>query len=381
MNENRHYSLTKSDPFIGKLIFNKYRIIERIGKGSFGCIYKAIYKKKFYAIKFEEKKEEKYLQTIINEAYCMNNVKGPYVPYVKMYGSTDTHIFLIMELMGKSLEQLFNENQRKFSIRCVCNIGYQMIEILEFIHNKNIIHQDMKPDNFVIGLNDKKKYIYLLDFGLARRYKSPNTNRHYPLKEYEHMVGTSRYASINAMVAYSQSRRDDLEAIGYIFIYFLKGSLPWQGIAAKTKQEKNRKIMDKKKQTSAEELCDYLPRQFADYINYTRKLEYEQDPDYNYLRNLLVSVLNLYGYNFDCYYDWDTDTIIYNRNNFVDKQNINDIGKSDLNNNSNFGKINDTENINTNKSNNNNLNTNTIKKEVNLNYKVPKKNCECCIIY
>ena len=384
VNPYPYYSVTKPDPFIGKIIFNKYGILEKIGGGSFGSIYKAVYGNKFYAVKFEKKQKEEYQQTIINEAYCMKYLKGPFVPYVKMYGDTNTHFFLVMELMGKSLEDLFNENRRKFSIRCVCNIGYQMIEILEFIHNKNVIHQDMKPDNFVIGLNDKRKYIYLLDFGLARSYKSPKTNKHYPLEKYNHLVGTSRYASINAMVAYTQSRRDDLESIGYIFIYFLKGKLPWQGIPAKTKDEKYRKIKDKKQQTSAEELCDYLPGQFADYINYTRNLEYEQDPDYNYLKNLLVRVLNLYGYSIDCYYDWDTDTIKYNRSNYIykqNKQNINDIGKSSLKNNSNLGKINKAETMDTNQNNNIYFNSNTIKRELNINYKRPSKNCECCLIY
>ena len=197
-----------------------------------------------------------------------------------------------------------------------------MIEILEYIHNRNIIHRDIKPDNFVIGLNEKRKYIYILDFGLSKKYRNSKTLKHYPIIKSKNLTGTARYASINALNGLTQSRRDDLEAIGYVLLYFLRGRLPWQGIPVRTKEERYKKIMDKKIATSAEELCQGFPQQFTDFINYTRQLQYEQDPDYYYLKNLFLKVLNNQGFKIDCYYDWDKQTIIYNRNfNVVEKNN------------------------------------------------------------
>ena len=203
-----------------------------------------------------------------------------------------------------------------------------MIEIAEFIHENHIIHRDIKPDNFVIGLNDKRKYIYLTDFGLCKKYRSAKTKVHYSKSQNKSLIGTARYASINALNGETQSRRDDLESIGYVLIYFLKGRLPWQGIKAKEKKERYRKILEKKVEISAEVLCEGFPREFANYINYTRKLEYEEDPDYNkFLKSLFISILKRENNELDCFYDWDPDTIIYTRKFIRPKNgyNINDI--------------------------------------------------------
>jgi len=193
------------------------------------------------------------------------------------------------------------------SVRCVCNLGYQMIEIIEFIHNKHIIHRDIKPDNFVMGKGIKSKYLYLLDFGLAKKYRSSSTLKHYPLVKKKHLTGTARYASINALNGYTQSRRDDLEAIGYVLVYFLLGRLPWQGMLNKNKDERYMKIMEIKRDTDPHDLCKGLPVQFEKYISYTRNLEYEQDPDYSMLKQLFLKVLSDEGLSFDHYYDWDSD--------------------------------------------------------------------------
>ena len=125
-----------------------------------------------------------------------------------------------------------------------------------------------------------------------------------------------------------QSRRDDLESIGYVLIYFLKGRLPWQGIKAKEKEERYRKILEKKMEISAEDLCEGFPREFANYINYTRRLKYDEDPDYNnFLKSSFISILKRDNNILDCFYDWDPDTIIYTRKFIRPKNgyNINDI--------------------------------------------------------
>ena len=178
---------------------------------------------------------------------------------------------------------------------------------MEEIHNKNIIHRDIKPDNFVMGKGDKSKYLYLLDFGLSKKYRSSSTLKHYQLIKGKKLTGTARYASINALNGMTQSRRDDLEAIGYVLMYFLLGKLPWQGLPAQNKDERYLRIMEVKRDTKPEDLCKGFPHEFETYVSYTRNLEYEQDPDYDMLKNLFLKVLRDEGYALDYYYDWDID--------------------------------------------------------------------------
>ena len=152
-----------------------------------------------------------------------------------------------MELLGKSLDILFQEQKKKFSIKTVSMIGIQMLERIEFIHNKYIIHRDIKPDNFLMGLDTKSHIIYLLDFGLSKKYRSTKTKQHIKFTSNNKLTGTARYASINALNGNEQSRRDDLEAIGYVLIFFLKGNLPWQGLKVNKGEDRYKKIYIKKK--------------------------------------------------------------------------------------------------------------------------------------
>ena len=155
---------------------------------------------------------------------------------------------------------------------------------LQYIHEKHIIHRDIKPDNFVMGANEYNAHLYLLDFGLAKKYRSSRTLIQYPLIKKKKLTGTARYASIHALEAYEQSRRDDLESVGYVLMYFLRGELPWQGLKVKSKEDRYKKILEKKKEVSSEELCKNFPHEFFEYVDYTKKLEYEENPDYDMLR-------------------------------------------------------------------------------------------------
>ena len=295
-----------NDPLIGTFLFHKYLLVKKLGQGSFGSIYSAKENNNWHAIKFENKNKGQNL--LENEAYIMHYLNGLRIPSIKSFGYSGDYNVLIMELMGKSLEYLFENNpNKKMSIRCVCNLGYQMIEIMEEIHNKNIIHRDIKPDNFVMGRGDKSKYLYLLDFGLSKKYRSSSTLKHYQLIKGKKLTGTARYASINALNGITQSRRDDLEAIGYVLMYFLLGKLPWQGLPAQNKDERYLRIMEVKRDTKPEDLCKGFPHEFETYVSYTRNLEYEQDPDYDLLKNLFLKVLKDEGYYLDYYYDWDND--------------------------------------------------------------------------
>ena len=293
----------KSDPMIGRIFFNKYTLIKKLGEGSFGSIYSAKSQHNWYAIKLENKNRSQYL--LENEAYIMSYLQGKRIPFIKSFGYSGDYNVLVMELMGKSLEQIFeNLPIKKMSVNCVAKLGLQMVDILEHIHDKHIIHRDIKPDNFVMGRGEKSKYLYLLDFGLAKKYRSSTTLKHYPMIKKKNLTGTARYASINALNGLTQSRRDDLEAVGYVLLYFLRGKLPWQGLHMKKKEDRYHKIMEIKIMTKPSELCEGFPKEFEDYVEYTRNLEYEQDPNYSYLKNLFNSILKE-DKNSENYYDWD----------------------------------------------------------------------------
>ena len=284
-----------------KIFFNKYHCIERLGSGSFGKIYKAEYKNNYFALKFEERNNNH--NVLKNEAEVLNYLKIPQTPGIISYGYSGKYNILVMQLLDKSLEKLLS-HLKKFSIKTVCMLAIQMITILENMHSKHIIHRDIKPDNFVMGKDDNSKYVYLLDFGLAKKFRSSKTLEQLKMINKKRLTGTVRYASINASIGYEQSRRDDLEGVSYVLLYLARGNLPWQGMPGKDKQERQRKILEKKKSTTPSELCEGFPKEFEQYCEYCRNLKYEEEPDYNLMRKWFYDVLNSNNFQLDFIYDW-----------------------------------------------------------------------------
>ncbi|CAB3378895.1 Hypothetical predicted protein [Cloeon dipterum] len=224
---------------------------------------------------------------------------------IKWCGSEGDYNVMVMELLGPSLEDLFNFCSRRFSLKTVLLLADQLISRIDFIHSRNFIHRDIKPDNFLMGLGKKGNLVYIIDFGLAKKYRDGRTHQHILYRENKNLTGTARYASISTHLGIEQSRRDDLESLGYVLMYFNRGSLPWQGLKAATKRQKYERISEKKMGTPIEELTRGYPAEFATYLYYCRSLRFEERPDYNYLRQMFRSLFHRQGFTYDYVFDWN----------------------------------------------------------------------------
>ena len=309
------------DPLLHKKYFLKYRTIKKIGEGSFGKVYKAEYNNELYAVKFEEKDSGQNL--LETESAIMDYLRGPYIPKIKTYGYNEKYYILVMDLMGRSLEKIFNINKKKsFSVKTTALLAYKIISILKYIHDRHIIHRDIKPDNFVVGRNEDNANLFLLDFGLAKKFRSSKTLEHYPYIKKKKLTGTARYASIHALEEMEQSRRDDLEGACYVLIYFLRGNLPWMGMKIKGKEDKIKKILDKKKEVTPTELCKDFPEEFRDFLEYCRNLGYSEEPEYDkYKIKFYDLVTKKLGEKFDYIYDWTTEIDLQRRMGINKKEN------------------------------------------------------------
>ena len=287
---------------IDKIFFKKYRCIEYIAEGSFSLIVKVEYNNQYYAMKLEDIRKKHNL--LSNEASMMIFLKGPNIPYISTYGSSGGFNLLTMQLLGNNLQTMF-EREGSFSLKTVCLLAFQMLSVIEHIHNKGVIHRDIKPENFVLGKEPESnpKYLYLIDFGLSKFFDKNSFNDIITNKK--SLTGTPRYASINAQRGLEQSMRDDLESIGYVLIYFLKGKLPWMGINDRDQIQKNKKICVRKIETSSSDLCYGLPKEFVEYFDYCKNLEFEQKPDYSMLKELFMKILKTEKERFDYVYDWN----------------------------------------------------------------------------
>ncbi|OWM76587.1 hypothetical protein CDL15_Pgr005551 [Punica granatum] len=284
---------------------NKFRLGRKIGSGSFGEIYLGtnIQTNEEVAIKLENVKT-KHPQLYYESKLYKILQGGTGIPNVKWFGVEGDYNVLVMDLLGPSLEDLFNFCSRKLSLKTVLMLADQMINRVEFVHSKSFLHRDIKPDNFLMGLGRRANQVYIIDFGLAKKYRDTSTHQHIPYRENKNLTGTARYASMNTHLGIEQSRRDDLESLGYVLMYFLRGSLPWQGLKAGTKKQKYEKISEKKVATSIEALCRGYPSEFASYFHYCRSLRFDDRPDYAYLKRLFRDLFIREGFQFDYVFDW-----------------------------------------------------------------------------
>ena len=281
-----------------------------LGSGSFGETYKgrnvnfnidiAI---KCESIKDKDHQRLKYESSVLNYLQVGKYPPPKGIPALYDFLTSGNYYYMMMELLGPSLEDLFDVCQNKFSLKTILSLGDQMLCRIEFLHSMNLIHRDIKPDNFLMGLNDNKSIVYICDFGLCKMFVDQN-GKHIPFKEGKTLTGTSRYASINSHLGYEQSRRDDLESLAYSLIYFSRGSLPWMGIKAQNKEEKYKKIFQIKLNSSVDVLCDKLPKEFIEFVNYIKNLAFDEKPDYQYLKSILGNIYENHNYSYDTIYDF-----------------------------------------------------------------------------
>jgi len=293
-----------------ELKINKtFKLVRKLGSGAFGEIFLGVNLKtnEEVAIKLEHTNtkhpqlfyEAKLYQYLLHD----NSVLDKGIPNIYYSSTEGDYNVMVMDLLGPSLEDLFNTCNRKFSLKTVLMLADQMIQRIEFVHSRHFLHRDIKPDNFLVGVSKKSNKVYLIDFGLAKRYIGKD-GKHIPYKENKNLTGTARYASINTHLGIEQSRRDDLEGLCYVLLYFLRGSLPWQNMKANNKKDKYERIMEKKLSTPVEYLCKGFPNEFITFLSYCRNLRFEDRPDYAYLRNLLKELFVKSGYELDYQYDW-----------------------------------------------------------------------------
>jgi casein kinase 1 len=290
----------------GIVLDGRYQFVKMVGEGSFGQIYEGVdvFSNAPVAIKTEQMNAD--FPQLRHEYRVYRRVQGGKgIPEVMWYGTEGQRRIMVMEMLGKSLEDLFQERDRRLSLKTVLMLAEQMMTRIEWVHSKRYVHRDLKPENFLMpGTNlygddfsstasnasnastYETKVVHLIDFGLSKRYRSDTDGRHIPYKEGASLTGTPRYASVAAHEGTEQGRRDDMVSLGYIWIYFLKGRLPWQGVDEKNEKRRFKKILDIKRATSVEELCSDVPPEFLAYFRHCADLGFEDRPDYSGMRRM-----------------------------------------------------------------------------------------------
>uniref|UniRef100_A0AAR2J6Y3 non-specific serine/threonine protein kinase n=1 Tax=Pygocentrus nattereri TaxID=42514 RepID=A0AAR2J6Y3_PYGNA len=295
-----------------------FRVGKKIGCGNFGELRlgKNLYTNEYVAIKLEPIKSRAPQLHLEYRFYKqLGNSEG--IPQVFYFGPCGKYNAMVLELLGPSLEDLFDLCDRTFSLKTVLMIAIQLITRMEYVHTRSLIYRDVKPENFLVGRPGSKRQhtIHIIDFGLAKEYIDPETKKHIPYREHKSLTGTARYMSINTHLGKGDLRRDvilDLGSLICVACGFSESALCNVGLfvgffsllQADTLKERYQKIGDTKRATPIEVLCESFPEELATYLRYVRRLDFFEKPDYDYLRKLFTDLFDRNGYVFDYEYDW-----------------------------------------------------------------------------
>ena len=304
--------------FKEKIIFEKYQITKIIEKTKNLQMYegKNILSDELIIIKVEQKKDKKKKGILETESYYLNYLKSQGIPSIQKIGYFRNNIISIQSLLGLSLTQLFIKNFGKLKLKDIALISIQLLERIKYIHSKNIIHCDICPNNFVLGVGRFQNIIYMTHFNSAKSYIDKNTLEHIKIKykASNKFTGNYIFASVNALRGLELSRRDDLESFGYILIYFLKGSLPWEHTKSLNISEQIRKIYQIKKNYNLSILCDGIPEEFKLFLNYVKSLSFQEEPDYNYCFSLFYGIFKNMNILNDGIFSWNQEKKKENQN-------------------------------------------------------------------
>ena len=273
-----------------KIIFKKYKPICKIGEGAFGNVYSTVRlkDKSVFAMKTEKKASESKI--LESEAYYLFTLQGFGIPKLISFGHTKNYNVLIETLLDKSLKYLCIDKANKCNIIEICLIAFQLLDRLEWIHSKDLIYRDLKPENCLIGINDPN-VIYIIDFGLCKKYRSTKTGKHILPKMTGKFNGNIKYSSPNVLKGKEASRRDDLISLGYMLIYLFKGKLPWDHFHKNINSQNYIELIFLKDTNGYGKLFTNLPSEMVEFIKYARNLKFEQEPNYSYLRSLFNKII------------------------------------------------------------------------------------------
>ena len=279
-----------------KIVFKKYKPIKEIGTGTFGKVYSTIRleDKSVFAMKTE--KRNTYNNILETEAYYLLMLKGLGIPELISYGKNLKYNILIETLLDKSLFDLFLKPKKLCNISDLCLIALQLIDRLEFIHSKDIIYRDVKPENFMIGINDPN-VIYIIDYGLCKKYRSSKTGKHIQPKYIKKFIGTLKYASINVIKGKESSRRDDLISLGFVLIHLYKRNLPWNTMFQNLDRIGYLNLLHSKETFDDGKLFHHLPEEMVDFLKYVNNLRFEQDPNYSFMKGCFQNILTRLNFN------------------------------------------------------------------------------------
>ncbi|KIW24846.1 uncharacterized protein PV07_10534 [Cladophialophora immunda] len=290
-------------------IGGRYHLVRKLGSGSFGNVYLGRDAETGNEVAMKLEHHSIAPSLLEEEVGIYQSLAGKAgFPQVYWHGHQDDFTILVFELLGPNLEDLFRYCGNQFSLKTTLMLADQLLRRFESLHSNNYLHRDVKPENFLLGMGERGNVVYMTDLGLAiyRRpdqWSSSTTPPRAVTARPPQLLGTCRYASINGHLGVAQSRRDDLEALGYMLVYFMRGRLPWQGLKAK-RDAKYLLVLEKKQTISAHELCAGLPSEFEDYMNYVRNLRDEDQPDYQHLRKIFNKLFRRQGFEYDNAFDW-----------------------------------------------------------------------------